>query len=69
MWSGVKLFIIFEVLHSRGVTIHRLPMHHDSDCHDSAIVIVFSTIDNFHQQSLQLLMFLIVIVPVDFLHL
>ena len=23
-------------------------LHNDSDCHDSAIVIVFLTIDNFH---------------------
>ena len=42
-------------------------MHHNSDCHDSAIVIVFSAISKYRGQSLQLSIVLIVFVPVYFL--
>ena len=42
-------------------------MHHDSDCHDSASLKAFSTIDNYRRLSLQLPIVLIVFVPENFL--
>ena len=44
-------------------------VYHDSDCHDSAILIVFSTIDIYHLYSLQLSTDLILFRPVDCLFL
>ena len=41
-------------------------MHRDSGCLDSAIMIVFSTINNYRRQRFQLSIVLIVFVDIDF---